>query len=86
MVDKDVNEGTLTATDFTVQVEQEPHKDHQNDLKGVYWAWAERVLEDSGQDYQDPNTGHYDTEQDKVFNVNIGLSNLEYLGLQDRMG
>ena len=48
MVDADVNMGTLSATDFTVQVEQEPHFDHYNDLKGVYWAWAELVLESCG--------------------------------------
>ena len=48
MVDADVNKGTLSATDFTVQVEQEPHFDHYNDLKGVYWAWAELVLESCG--------------------------------------
>ena len=44
------------------------------------------MLEECRQDYQDPRTQHYDPEQDKVFAVNIGLSNLEYLGLQDNMG
>ena len=28
MVDNDVSKGTVTPVDFTVQVEQEPHKDH----------------------------------------------------------
>ena len=61
MVDNDINTGTLNATHFTVVMEQDPHKDHINDLKGVYWAWAENILElEPNQEYLDPETNEID--------------------------
>ena len=56
-------------------------------MKGIYWSWAENLLEcEPNREYYDPHTGNVDLNQDTVFNVNIGMTNLEYLGLQDKMG
>lgn len=101
-VDDDVNKGTLTATDFSAVVDVDPHTDHINDLKGIIWAWAENILEKEPEHDADPaHDPSYDPRSydeflgkcteldfnvDRVFNVNLGLSNLEYLGLQEKMG
>ena len=51
----------LSAEDFTVQLIQEPHKDHINELKGIFWAWAEDILmKEEEQDMTDPNTLRFD--------------------------
>ena len=61
LADVDVDRGTLSAEDFTVQIIQEPHKDHINDLKGIYWAWAENILsKDERQIMTDPDTNRFD--------------------------
>ena len=87
MVDNDINMGTLKTTDFSVVMEQEPHKDHINDFKGVMWAWAEEILDNEpDQSYMDPVTDMLDNNQNKLFNINMGLSNLEYLGVEEKMG
>ena len=80
-VDDDVNSGTLGANHFSVVMEQDPHEDHINDLKGIYWAWGEQILRNEPDEDYKTARGEVDENQNKIFNVNCGLSNLEYLGL-----
>ena len=50
----DIVGDTLSADDFTVIVDQIPHKDKVEDLKAIYWAWAEQILERDEFSYKIP--------------------------------
>ena len=36
---------TITPEDFTVVIKQVPYLDKYEELRPVYWAWAENILE-----------------------------------------
>ena len=58
-----------------------------DDLIPIYWAWAENILEkDRSELLKDPATDIIDPFQNLVFNVNLGLTNTGYLGIQEEMG
>ena len=83
MNEQDVTKGSLLATDFTVVTLIDPHSDHINDVKPILWAWSEHILENEP-DFK--KYGGDDDQADKVFNVNLGLTNLAYLNLEGKMG
>lgn len=52
-----------------------PYKDNLLALPGIYYAWAENILEKSSlQRLDDPETQKEDLYQNMVLNVNLGLS------------
>lgn len=79
MVDNEIQEGMLAADDFSVVVHQTPYKDNLQTLPGIYYAWAENILEKSTIQKEDPLTSQHDNFQDFVLNVNLGLSSYGYL-------
>ena len=92
---KDIQGNTVTAPDFTVVVEvpQTHVDDVEHDLKPVFWAWAQNIndKEKNAKDYNDrshPDPAHWkdiDKNQDEVFNVNLGESNLGHMDHMQRM-
>ena len=86
ITDVDIDRGNLSAEDFTVQIIQEPHKDHINDIKGIYWAWVEEILQKEEQVFTDPATLKVDELQNNVFNINYGESMKEMLPFYKKMG
>lgn len=79
VVDDEIQEGMLASDDFSVVVYQTPYKDNLQLLPGIYYAWAENILEKSALQKDDPLTGQNDNFQDFVLNVNLGLSSYGYL-------
>ena len=55
--EKDVKGDTLSASEFTVVVESIHHDDDVDDLKAIYWAWAEEVLSKERVTMYDPVSG-----------------------------
>jgi hypothetical protein len=55
-----IEDGALTASDFTVMVKQMPYKDNLLQLPGIYWAWAENILEKESDQYFDHATSQQD--------------------------
>ena len=49
-----IEDGSLTASDFTVMVKQMPYKDSLLQLPGIYWAWAENILEKESDQFLTP--------------------------------
>lgn len=47
LVTDEINNGIMSAEDFTVIVRQMPYKDPLLSLPGIYYAWAENILEKS---------------------------------------
>lgn len=82
----EIEDDSLTGSDFTVVVKQLPYKDHLLQLPGIYWAWAENILEKELEQCTDPDTNQPDIFQNLVLNVNIGLSNYGYLKQMQQMG
>lgn len=63
-----------------------PYKDNLLALPGIYYAWAENILEKSSlQRLDDPETQKEDLYQNMVLNVNLGLSSYGYLGIFAQM-
>ena len=46
----------MKADDFTVIVEQAAYVDSVSVLPGIYWAWAENILETEPFEYRDPSS------------------------------
>jgi hypothetical protein len=44
-VEMELNAGFINAADYTVVLKQEPYKDSYEELRPIYWAWAENILE-----------------------------------------
>lgn len=78
IVKHDINEQTLMANDFSVQMKQQPHKEHIDDLIPIYWSWAEYILDHEQQRY-DPTTTQEDLNKVNLSAVNLGLNNYGYL-------
>ncbi len=77
----------VTAADFTCVVGQEPHVEDIEDLPGIYYAWAENICSASDQiDMTNPVTGEIDENQNLVWNVQLGMTNLGYLNYMKKMG
>ncbi len=77
----------VAANDFTCVVGQEPHVEDIEDLPGIYYAWAENICSASDQnDMTNPVTGEIDENQNLVWNVQLGMTNLGYLDYMKRMG
>jgi hypothetical protein len=47
IVTREIQEGNMDPSDFTVQVKQVPYRDNLLALPGIYYAWAENILEKS---------------------------------------
>ena len=55
-------------------------------MDGIYWAWAENINAKEVKDYNDPETGESDKNQNLVFNVSKALNNVGYLNYWKDMG
>ena len=85
--ERDIKGDTIAPNEFTTVIAQIPHFDNVDDLKAIYWSWAEDILEKEPNYYKIPGgTGQIDPYQNLVFNVNLGLSNVGYLNIQEKMG
>ena len=66
-----------------------PYKDSELTLPGIYYAWAENILEKSKMRLleNDPRDGSTrdDVQQDMVLNVNLGLSSYGYLNIYQQI-
>ena len=67
-------------------ITQEPHIESLEDLPGIYYAWIENICSNEQLEKSNPNTGQVDEYQNNVWNVNLGLTNLGYLGYMKKMG
>ena len=56
-----------------------PYKDSLLALPGIYYAWAQNILEKSPIRMNDQSTGYDDMYQDLVLSVDFGLSSYGYL-------
>lgn len=45
VAEKELNAGFINASDYAVVLKQEPYKDAYDELRPIYWAWAENILE-----------------------------------------
>ena len=86
IVNQEVDDGNLTGEDFGVMLTQKPYADSIDALKGIYWGWAENVLEKEEVDYTDPRNNCLDVNQNNIANVNLGLSNYGYITYMKQMG
>ena len=86
VTEREINSGTVTPQDFCVVIEQDPHSESLEDLPAVYVAWAENILKNEPTELNDPTTDDIDENQNNVWNVNLGLTNLGYLGYMKSMG
>jgi len=50
----------VSATDFSVVMTQKPYTDTIEILKGIYWGWAENILEKEPYAYKNPMTNMND--------------------------
>lgn len=83
---KEIDKGSLEASDFTVVLSQRPYLDQYDALAGIYWSWAENILEEEPYDFKDPVTNIYDDNQNTVVSVDFGLGNYGYLHIYQQMG
>ena len=67
-------------------VTQPPHIESLDDLPGVFYAWAENINSREADELVDPKTQEIDGNQNEVWNVNLGLTNLGYLEYMKKMG
>lgn len=82
----EISAGTVTAVDYTVVIKQQPHIEALEDLPGVYFAWVENINSMENEEFVDPNTGDVDENQNNVYNVNLGLTNMGYMWYMKEMG
>lgn len=67
-------------------VTQEPHTESLEDLPAVYYAWVENICSNEQLELKNSNSLQVDEYQNNVWNVNLGLTNLGYLGYMKKMG
>ena len=77
--EKEMNGEAVSVSDFSVMVTVEPYTETLDDLTAVYYAWAENICSREALNFIDPNTGEPDDNQNQVWNVQLGLTNLGYL-------
>ncbi len=63
-----------------------PYKDNLLALPGIYYAWAETILDKQKEMLIDPRTHQEDIYQNMVLNVNLGLSSYGYLNIMEAIG
>ena len=63
-----------------------PYKDNLLALPGIYYAWAETILDKQKEMLIDPRTLQEDIYQNMVLNVNLGLSSYGYLNIMEAIG
>ena len=78
--------GHVLPQDFAVVLTQTPHLESVDDLPGVFYAWAENICANEKNDLIDPTTGLIDENQNNVWNVDLGLTNLAYFDYMERIG
>ena len=84
--EEEVDFATVTASDFSVLVTQRAHLEDVEDLCGSYYAWAENICAmEKEQDCKNAE-GELDLNQNTVFDVELGLTNLKYFDYMKRLG
>ena len=63
-----------------------PHVESLEDLPAVYYAWVENVCAQEPEELTNPDTGEIDENQNNVWAVYLGLTNLGYLNYMKQMG
>lgn len=81
----EINLGVVSASDFTVAVKQLPYKDNLQLLPGIYYSWAENILEKVDELLIDPQTNKIDIYQNLVLDVKIGLNSYGYMPILQEM-
>jgi hypothetical protein len=81
----EINLGVVSASDFTVAVKQLPYKDDLLLLPGIYYSWAENILEKVDELLIDPQTNKIDIYQNLVLDVKIGLNSYGYMPILQEM-
>ena len=56
------------------------------DLPAIYYAWVENVCSQELEELTNPDTGDIDENQNSVWAVYLGLTNLGYLEYMKMMG
>ena len=82
----EINAGSVQPKDYTVVVTQEPHVESLEDLPGVYYAWVENINSQESLELVNADNGEIDQNQNNIWNINLGLTNLGYLGYMKIMG
>ena len=77
---------TCYPQDFTVVISQKPHLESLDELKGVYYAWVENVCAQEPEEMIPGQLYQVDENQNNVWNVNLGLTNMGYLQYMQQMG
>ena len=74
----EINKNIVNPIDYTVVVTQNPHKDHNDDLPGILWEWAENINQKEMEEYLDKelDTEEIDKYQNNVFNVSLALNDV----------
>jgi hypothetical protein len=87
-VQQDLNLFNIDPEDFTVVVKQNPYMDKYEELRPIYWAWAEHILEKERNRHHNPNLPRTPLEliQTQVLNVNFGFANYGHLNYYKEMG
>ena len=44
LTEETITKDTLRGPDFTITLTQKPYNDETEDLRSIYWHWAEKVL------------------------------------------
>ena len=84
--EKEINGNIVTPADFTVAITNPPHIESLEDLPAVYYAWVENVCAQEPKELTIPDTKEIDENQNNVWAVYLGLTNLGYLEYMKQMG
>jgi hypothetical protein len=85
LTEETVKKGELSGPDFTVTLTQKPYLDNTEDLRPIYWHWAERVLNSEVTRKNIGGTTQDDPNQDFVVNVHLGLNSYSYIDKYSQM-
>jgi hypothetical protein len=89
-IDTEIDASIIKPEDFTVVVKQVPYLDKYEELRPIYWAWAENILEQEMTRENNirvkPAEQQVDRYQDFVLNINFGLGNYGHLSYYTQMG
>ena len=59
-------------------ISQPSHLEKTEDLPGIYYAWCENINANEAESLQNPDYEEIDENQNNVWSVSLGLTNLGY--------
>jgi hypothetical protein len=79
LTEETIKKESLSGPDFTVKLIQKPYLDSTEDLRPIYWHWAEKVLSSETKKKMIEGTEIVDSNQDLLVNVTLGLNSYKYI-------